>query len=66
LETNTETPGAAPAVARRGVPRVLRTHAWPAAAVLCVLVGAGFRYAATSEVPGAGGSAPASTACTAK
>jgi hypothetical protein len=56
------TPTAAP---RRSIPRPLRTHVWVTAAVLCVLVGAGFRFVATSDASGAG-NGPASTACAAK
>ena len=47
------------------VPRTIRAHAWLAALVVCVLVGAGFRLIPNSTAaPTSAGAA--STACAAK
>jgi hypothetical protein len=61
LETNA--PG--PETASLHVPRSLRAHAWLAALVICVLVGAGFRLVPNS-VAAPSGAGAGSTACAAK
>jgi hypothetical protein len=48
------------------VSRTIRAHAWLAALVACVLVGAGFRLIPNSTAAPASGAGAASTACAAK
>lgn len=52
---------------RRLIPRLLRQHVFPTVAVLCILVGGGFRFAAgTAANASTSGGSGASTACAAK
>jgi len=55
-----------PVVEATHVPRTLRTHAWLAALVACLLVGAGFRLIPNSAAAPTSGAGAGSTACAAK
>jgi hypothetical protein len=48
------------------LPRWVRAHAWVAALVVCVLVGAGFRLVPNSVAAPSSGAGAGSTACAAK
>jgi hypothetical protein len=52
---------------RRRIPRLLRQHIFLGVAVLCILIGGGFRFAAgTAASASTSGGSGASTACAAK
>ena len=61
-----EIDGGTPLAEAAHVPRSLRAHAWLAALVICLLVGAGFRLVPNSVAAPSSGAGAASTACAAK